>query len=748
MKKICTKAAFVTALILLTNFLSVTVSAQCIYFKKLAKGADATHCVGIATDGTLWAWGSNQFGAVGNNSLVSVSEPVQISSVTGWKEVANGNGHSLAIDSKGKLWAWGRDDEGELGDGAPEGTTHNILAPEHIISSDSIWMAVAACAAHSFGITADGKLWGWGYSIFYNAGGAVPNTPIQIGTDSDWAAISVGQVEFIAIKKDSTLWGWGRNGEGEAGDSTTAANIYAPPVEIDSNHSWAAVSAGSNFTLALKYDGTLWSWGVNNEGQLGNSTTTNGIHGPKQIGTKKWKAVSAGLYHSLGIDINGRRWAWGENSSGEYGNDSSKINGSIYSTVPILIDSSNNWKDVVAAYQYSLNLTNDGSAWSSGTNDFENLGDGTTTQSFTLIRVGTPNPYTALATSGAGDTEYQRAYNYYTTDCTNLITEVFKTGSHPIHANTTAKIWIDETVKNDGTGKPYVQRHYEIHPANNDTTATGTVNLYFTQDEFTAYNASINVMNGTYPMLPVDATDAQGYRGNLRVERILAISNDESGNLDTYKGTSVLITPTSVIYVNGRWQVDLNVTGFGGFFATTGATLLPVSWLNVNGNLNSNNQAVISWKVNEYNTSKYDVEKSYDGISFNSIAILMSKSNGINTYQYADNLKVAGSLFYRIKQTDKDGKFNYSSVITLNNNQGSSAVNLYPNPTSEYIFINGLSGSRSYQISVTDVSGKSVLNKNIIGTQNKILLNNLNNGIYFIKITDDRYSKTLKFVKQ
>ncbi len=129
---------------------------QCIYFEKLSAGPQADHCLGIAKNGTLWGWGDNQFGQVGNNLLINAEEPIQISAATGWKEVAAGTGHSLAIDANGKLWGWGNDGEGQLGDGAAVGIARNVLTPEHITSANSIWKAVAAAGSHS-----NGRHCGW-----------------------------------------------------------------------------------------------------------------------------------------------------------------------------------------------------------------------------------------------------------------------------------------------------------------------------------------------------------------------------------------------------------------------------------------------------------------------------------------------------------------------------------------------------------------------------------------------------------
>ena len=726
---------------------SLNAHAQCIYFKKVVTGSESRHSLGIKTDGTLWSWGNNQYGQLGDGTIGGeVAEPEQISTATNWKAIATGIDHSLAITNDGKLWAWGYDYNGQLGDGSSGDPSRSVLTPELITTSDSNWVTIASCGYNSFGITADGKLWAWGSGLLLYSFANAFNVPTQVGSDSDWAAIGDGDISYVAIKKNGTLWGWGRNGDGEAGDSTTSDNEYTP-VEIDSSHNWMSVASGYRHTLALKKDGSLWAWGQNNEGELGNGTTIDGTDGPKQTGTQKWMAIGAGYSHSLGITPDGRRWAWGQNSYGNFGNDSSLLFQN--QLTPALTDSSTNWATVYGGVGFSLNLSADGADWNSGDNDYEELGDGTNTPRVTLVKAGTPAVYPALATSGSSDVEYQRGFSYYAINCSDVITEVFKSGANPIHANTTAKVWIDATVQLNSNNEPFIQRHYEIHPANNDTTATGTVYLYFTQAEFTAYNASPKVVDGMYPMLPIDSTDNAVFRSNLRIERILAVSNNGSGNLNTYNGKAVLIMPSAVQWLNGRWQATFDVTGFGGFFATTAAILLPVNWLSVSGMLNSYNQAVINWKVNEQNTAKYGVEKSYDGILFNSIAVIISKGNGVNNYEYLDDLKVTGSLFYRIKQADKDGKFNYSKVIPLKNNSANITLTLFPNPAVDVINLQtNMPGIVSVVLS--DLAGRILIVKQVQPGIASLVLNvsTLAKGIYQIKIINGANTTVTRFVKK
>lgn len=738
---------FLTLAAMVAAFTTTRVQAQCVYFTTVATSATALHCLGIKSDGSLWAWGNNQFGQLGDgNTGTLVNEPEQIGTGTNWKIIATGNQHSLAIATDGKLWAWGNDDEGELGDGAPLGVAHNVPTPELITSPGGTWIAVSACQSHSVGITSDGKLWAWGYGTLTVS--SPTNTPTQVGTDNDWAAVSTGQYHTILIKKNGTLWGWGRNGEGEAGDSTTNGLDIAPPlVEIDSSHNWLLVSAGYDHTLALKKDSSLWAWGQNTDGELGDGTTINGTHGPKQIGTRKWLSVGAGLDFSIGITTDSLRWAWGNNGVGQFGNDSDGSAKMIYA--PQLIDSSAGWAAVYGGYQFSLSKASNGRAWTSGNNNEEELGDGTNIRKYTLVSVGTPAVYPALATTGSSDVEYQRGFSYYTANCTNLITDISKSGASPVYGNTTAKVWIDGAVQADAGGAPYVQRHYEIDPLIHNTTATGNVILYFTQAEFTAYNASAKVVDGTYPKMPIDATDAAGNSINLKITKINGPSSDGSGGLSTYTGAKTLIMPTSVTFVNGSWNVAFATSGFGGYFITTSAAVLPLSWISENALLNSGEQAVVSWKVQEQRIATYTIEKSTDGTYFMPLAVVTSKGDGLNSYSFTEAQPLlAGNAYYRIRQADNDKKFSYSTVMVLNTDHNTGGISLFPNPARDHIFIRGLRNNTTYLVAITATEGNTVLNKKITGSQNEILTNTLASGIYFISIVSEGGTATLRFVKE
>ncbi|MEN9549320.1 MAG: hypothetical protein RIR12_1911 [Bacteroidota bacterium] len=263
-------------------------------------------------------------------------------------------------------------------------------------------------------------------------------------------------------------------------------------------------------------------------------------------------------------------------------------------------------------------------------------------------------------------------------NCANLITQINPTGTSPISGNTTAKVWLE-------TAQPtsFVKRHYEITPDNNASTATGRVTLYFTQQELDDYNLVSPVD------LPSSTTDSTG-KANLRIEKYPGVSNDGTGLPASYTGTPIIIDPidTDIVWnaTASRWEVTFDVTGFSGFFLKANSSTLPVKWISVNANLNHNDQAVITWKVQEAAVASYAIQKSVDGIHFTTIGTVSSQGDGENSYVYTDGAALTTKTQYRIQQIEKDGKKAYSRIMLLNT-ATYGGVTVYPNPTTDVITI-------------------------------------------------------------
>jgi len=308
------------------------------------------HVAAIKTDGTLWCWGDNSsYGHLGDNTTTKRSSPVQtIAFGTNWKQVACGRLHTAAIKTDGTLWCWGFNYSGGLGDN----TSTSRSSPVQTIAFGTNWKQVA-CGSYNTTVATktDGTLWTWGSNGAGQLGNntIVPrSSPVQtIAFGTNWKQVAAGpQANYnctvAAIKNDGTLWTWGNGGYGSLGDNTIVSKS-SPVQTIAYGTNWKQVSASADHIAAIKTDGTLWCWGSNGYGKFGDNTTASKSSPVQTIayGTN-WKQVSAGRTHTACVKTDGTLWCWGGNSDGGLG-DNTAVNKS--SPVQTILYG-NNWKQV------------------------------------------------------------------------------------------------------------------------------------------------------------------------------------------------------------------------------------------------------------------------------------------------------------------------------------------------------------------------------------------------------------------
>jgi alpha-tubulin suppressor-like RCC1 family protein len=391
-----------------------------------------------STDGSVWSWGYNAYGELGDGSQTNRVNIVRSGILTGVVSIASGDDHSLAAKGDGTVWAWGLNNSGQLGDSTIVGKLTPIQVPGFTAGA-----AVGAGTAHSFAYKSDGSMWAWGNNLHgqlgigTNANSLIPvassacasgvfqgagrsalasrlsasqfysdavkgdntvvtsgeNTYGQLGdgttTDHSTAApaaglsgitgISAGYYHGLAVKNDGTVRAWGYGGNGQLGDGTLISK--PTPIPVPGLAGIVAVAAGDRHSLALKNDGTVWSWGVNTNGQLGDGTNSLRTSPVQVIQLSGVVAIGAGQAFSVALKADGTVWAWGYNAQGELGDGTPTQR-----TSAVQVSGLTGVIAIAVGPFHTLALKSDGTVWGWGYNAYGELGDGSNTDRYNIVR--------------------------------------------------------------------------------------------------------------------------------------------------------------------------------------------------------------------------------------------------------------------------------------------------------------------------------------------------------------------------
>ncbi|MGI4873883.1 MAG: RCC1 domain-containing protein [Janthinobacterium lividum] len=338
---------------------------------RVAVGANLV--VVIREDGTLWAWGDNRLGQVGIHRTTLeydyVTCPALVDAGHDWYAVAAGEQHCLALRRDGTLWAWGPNNEGALGTGPDIALLVGASAPVQVGTATD-WVAVAAGRYHSLARRADGSLWSWGDNNSAQLGnlpwpGPDPawyNVPRRVGpAAARWATFAGGGTMTLAVRADGTLYSWGGNDTDQLGRpgldrilDEGKTGVYSHPEPVPGGLPWRRVAAGWGFGVGIRRDGSLWVWG--------NDSSLTRI---KQPHDTTWVKLAAGSSHCLALRRDGSLWAWGSNSFGQLGTgntDDPELRQFVQ------VGSGQQWRDMAAGRDTSVGLQADGSFWLWGEN--------------------------------------------------------------------------------------------------------------------------------------------------------------------------------------------------------------------------------------------------------------------------------------------------------------------------------------------------------------------------------------------
>ena len=352
-----------------------------------------------------YAWGYNNAGRLGDDTLVDKSSPATVVGyITNWSQVSAGRFHNLGLISDGIAYTWGENGFGMLGDG----TTVDKSSPVTVVGGITNWTQVSAGGSHSLGITDTGVAYAWGANGGFSGSGMLgdnttvnKSSPVTVVGGLTWSQVSAGEAHSLGIS-GGIAYAWGSNsrtffGSGMLGDGTTV-DKSSPVTVVGGITNWTQLSASRVHSLGIA-GGVAYAWGEGSSGRLGDNSTVDKSSPVTVVGgITNWSQVSAGEFHNLGLTSDGIAYTWGDNGSGMLG-DGTTVDKSSPVTV---VGGITNWSQVSAGFNHSLGVTDTGIGYAWGFNSFGRLGDGTTVnKSSPATVVGGITSWTQLSGGGS-----------------------------------------------------------------------------------------------------------------------------------------------------------------------------------------------------------------------------------------------------------------------------------------------------------------------------------------------------------
>ncbi|MBI4945906.1 MAG: T9SS type A sorting domain-containing protein [Bacteroidetes bacterium] len=737
-----------------------------------------THSLVICDDGTVMAWGQNTYGQLGDGTTTMRTVPVHVLAGTSGCttnlcniiSVSGGVDHSLALKNDGTVWAWGTNTYGQIGDG----TTTNRFTPVQVSGLTGI-IAVEAGNMLSLALKSDGTVMAWGYNTNGSVGDGTTtdrHAPVQVSGLTGIKSLSCFWIHTIVLKNDGTVWTWGFNGYGQLGDGTgTDRHI---PIQVSGIPPVTVVSAGELFCLVVANDSTVWAWGDNTYGQL----TTIGGATPKQIpGLTGIIDVSGGEQHSLFLKSDGTVLSCGFNWYGQVGN------GTLSWTSPTLtqvLTGTSGCSTNLCSNIWASAIQPDGKIIIGGNNLFTTY-NGTSRNR--IARINTDGSLDATFDPGSGVNSGAALTGFVFASAIQSDGKIIIGGDFSSYNGTArtriARLNADGSLDatfNPGTGANLDINAIQIQPdgqiiiVGGFTAYNGTaINRIARLNTDGSIDASFNIGTGANGKISTAVLQPDGkiiigssnpsftdYNGTAR-NRFARINSDGSIDASCDPGTGA----SSNIFTTIQ-QPDGRIIIGGGFSTYNGtarnriarlfSTPLPIELLYFNATAENNSLVRCDWSTaTEINNDYFSIERSKDGTNFSQIGTVKGAGNSSVTlnYTFYDHEPYSGLSYYRLKQFDYNGAFSYSPIRPVYIGTIDLII-IYPNPSTEgsiqYTVASEAGGEVS--VKVYDIIGRQVISntETLEGgvVTKKLSTAGLSSGSYLLQITNGNLEQTQK----
>lgn len=344
------------------------------------------HACGLTSNDEVTCWGNSQYGQTANGYQAEVLQPNEPAPFAPWSAVYAGVYTVYGVTQSNAVYGWGYNQYGNLGVGTKSTSSPPVALP-------SAFTVIDGHQYHACGIKGDGSLWCWGNNAYGRLGlstsiseALIPQL-VKSGNPLAWKVVTTGYYHSCGLRTDGSLWCWGRDSQGVFGNGSTTTTTHPSPIPISSGVSWSALQTNRYHSCGIQSDGSLWCWGLNSYGQLGDGTKSTRPDPTPILPGTKWLQVSLGDYHTCGIQQDKRVYCWGRNIYGEVGDGTQTTR-----LVPTAVLGNSTWKMVGAGGYHSCGILTDDAMLCWGRNAYGELGNGTKTTALSPVAVITNKP--------------------------------------------------------------------------------------------------------------------------------------------------------------------------------------------------------------------------------------------------------------------------------------------------------------------------------------------------------------------